>query len=466
MISPLRKITFGLLGCLITVVAHSEQVTRFKVVAPENPLFICQGQSQTLTLLATEGDQFGVVEWLKNGTYFRSGNSLILDRWQSGDFTARVIYGADTIISNNKVEVNKFTVETASGYNSRVCFGEFTILRVPELPSSTFQWTEVDLNGGTVYGTESTFKTATDGNIWCKITHNGCTKYAKHRVVNPQTCPKYTIQVPSNPHFICPQPGFDTLRINFEDELGLDSVQWFLNNELIETTSDIKFVASRWTQGDLSAKMWYLRTNLEVPKVEINKFSLNSTNGTARICPNETIRLTAPSLPAQAYYRWYQGGALGSSQTVHEGYGDSILITSYIGNVFCMITMNGCQKFDKFRVLPKNSGCSAQPVSNKTDENTEEDEMQTLSVDKGEFDVDVYPNPTNGPVSVIVSGMVEDEYVVLNITDLNGRLVLQRQFVANAAIEQMSISEPLASGMYAISVQQGNNFRVSKLAVR
>lgn len=447
---------------LLVIGAFSQPVTRFHVTSPENPMFICPGQQQTLGIQITAGSQFDSIQWVRNGTYFSSAHTITLNRWQNGDFTARMFIGNDTLRSENKIEVNKFTIETEAGHDNKVCFGEFTTLKAPVLTGATYAWTEVNLDGATVYGTAPTFNTAHDLNIWCRITHNGCSKFAKFRVHKPQTCPTYKIDVPSNPHFICPQPGVDTLRINLGEGLGLDSVQWFMNDSLVLTTSNVNFAANRWMQCQLSAKMWYMRVSMDVPKVNINQFSLASSNGSPKICPNETITLIAPSMPPASYYRWYQGGPIGGSNTVQEGFGDSILVTNYIGNVFCMITHNGCVKWDKFRVLPE-KGCSSN-TSNKRGLIEADEELESSEVSM--LDIDVFPNPASGPFNVIASGMLEGEEAKLNVIDLNGRLIWQQTMMPNTAIERLTVDSVIPSGVYAVTITQGTSYKTSKLVIR
>ncbi|MBL7805021.1 MAG: choice-of-anchor L domain-containing protein [Saprospiraceae bacterium] len=78
----------------------------------------------------------------------------------------------------------------------------------------------------------------------------------------------------------------------------------------------------------------------------------------------------------------------------------------------------------------------------------------------GAFDLQVFPNPTNGNITVDLSLWAEQQ-VQLRVYDARGQLVLQNQAYAEYAPQTVLLPEGLESGLYFLEVQAAEGERVT-----
>jgi len=78
----------------------------------------------------------------------------------------------------------------------------------------------------------------------------------------------------------------------------------------------------------------------------------------------------------------------------------------------------------------------------------------------GAFDLQVFPNPTNGNITVDLSLWAEQQ-VQLRVYDARGQLVLQNQAYAEYAPQTVLLPEGLESGLYFLEVQAAEGERMT-----
>ncbi|WP_456376473.1 zinc-dependent metalloprotease [Lutibacter sp.] len=90
-----------------------------------------------------------------------------------------------------------------------------------------------------------------------------------------------------------------------------------------------------------------------------------------------------------------------------------------------------------------------------------------LAVKKFEFsEFSVYPNPSNGTVNVSLLSNSSEDSIAIKLYDLMGRLISTQTFKSFSSQFNKEISfGNLASGVYLLKVERGNQFSVKQLAI-
>jgi hypothetical protein len=76
--------------------------------------------------------------------------------------------------------------------------------------------------------------------------------------------------------------------------------------------------------------------------------------------------------------------------------------------------------------------------------------------------VSVYPNPSDGAVTVQANGFIED--LQLTITDMNGKEILRRYVPGTGTGEINLVGYP--QGSYLLKISTGRGTRIEKLLIR
>lgn len=436
------------------------------------PLVItCSNSTSTLNL-SLDGD-FDFIQWFRNGSLISSGTSTTLpyNKWTVGNFRAVAVCNG-TPITSNTVAVNRVNITNLSATN-RICFGEFVVLQVPLVPGYAYEWRSGgSFTGATVFGGNSHIASVnTTGNIWCRVTApDGCFKFEKFVVLPKANCAELlTIIVPDNPYFICGGSEEGFLTIDFPSTP--DSVQWFRNNQYIQTkfgANALNFRVDRWSVGTFRAIVYQGIASQNTASVDVNRFRIINEGGSNRLCPGEEVTLVGPTFTSEpAFYTWRLGGETSTSgNIVLQGVGQNVLQTGYVGNIFLTITHRGCSKFDKFVTIRENNCPENSPRPEDEDDIIAgKNDMSVLST-IAELNAVVYPNPSNGQFKISLTGLEVNSTTKISIFDFNGRLVAEKVLNANSIETEVSFNESkLSKGFYFANITNSDAQKVVKIAV-
>ena len=91
--------------------------------------------------------------------------------------------------------------------------------------------------------------------------------------------------------------------------------------------------------------------------------------------------------------------------------------------------------------------------------------LPNLSTDEFNFDalVSVYPNPSNGVITIKNSGIALKSAVV---TDINGRTVSSIDLEGTTVDRELNLSSVLSSGMYFMTISSENESTVKKMIIK
>lgn len=428
------------------------------VSAPENPYFICGGDLGTLTLSITGTPDS--IQWLRDGAVVpgETASSITLNKWRFGDYSALLWCSGTATPTSNSIVVNKVVATNLSGTHE-LCFGNTINLSTPALTGATYEWFLGALTNP-VAGTSTNFSVTSSGNVFLRVTDNGCSRFAKvayiHEAVN---CPVISISTPEDPYFIC---GNDRgkLTITLPDGVSYDSVQWFHNRVRVPDSSGLTFGLNRWSVGEFHAHIWFAGSIYNVDSIHVNGFHLISND--QRICPGERAHIKAPSWTTPATYEWILGQLSNPVVQSGTGIGTGALggpdfyatPIGFSGNVWCKITKNGCMKYDKILIM-EDPSCAAVP---RTQVKMGEELEYNLS--------SLYPNPSNGSFNLNLSGLTENELVNVSITDLSGKVVYNSSEMAYGANQSVEIHSELPTGIYAVKATQSEFSFVTRAVVK
>lgn len=421
------------------------------IASPSNPLFTCN-VNPPVTLSISANGTVDSVQWFNNGTYFLTAPTVNVNKWSIGEITAIAYCNNNAISSTNSVVVNRLDLTSGGGPTS-ICFGQAVTVTAPAVPGANYEWFHggpVTPGTGVASGSSNTHLTNYVGNIFCQITPpNGCRKFAKLRITEPKNCPEFSVSAPEDPYFLCQAGNPKGLLFVGTNGANFDSIQWFRTDvtpvqyQGSKMYPDSTWDVDRWSVGVYSATLWYLGVTQNSAGVNVNRFDITSVGGGETACPSQPITLKAPYLHTPVNYEWFEGGTVVPGTGVQSGT-DSSFTTSFIGNVFCQITHDGCSKFAKFRVY-EGTNCTGSKEAKKSSISG----TDNLSVG---LESDLFPNPSNGNFSLMLSGLVAGENIQVELMDINGRVVHSVNYQANDSIEKLDINKNLPTGFYAVRV--------------
>jgi Secretion system C-terminal sorting domain len=79
--------------------------------------------------------------------------------------------------------------------------------------------------------------------------------------------------------------------------------------------------------------------------------------------------------------------------------------------------------------------------------------------------VEIYPNPAHDLLTIELNKNIESgQHVRIEVTDMQGKLMLYQEYVSDSPIFQLDISE-LSAGMYIVNVRAGESCKMQKISV-
>ncbi len=174
-----------------------------------------------------------------------------------------------------------------------------------------------------------------------------------------------SINASANPLYLC-NPSLQTLTLTMTPGGTYDSIQWIRTDaspeiRLAGGPSATTYLASRWTIGQVAARVWCQNSYAESPVQYMNSLKISLGEGQDdRICFGEAVTLTAPFVSGLSYQWRVNSGPVVSTSNSY--------LTANTGNVWCTVTQSvgGCSKTQKFRLIePK----TCEPVTLETPEN-------------------------------------------------------------------------------------------------
>ncbi len=185
----------------------------------------------------------------------------------------------------------------------------------------------------------------------------------------PLTCVSaVSINASANPLILC-HPVTEILTLNMTGS-SYDSIQWIRTDaspaiRLAGGPAATSLLATRWTVGNLVARVWCDNSYAESPILYMNRFDISLGVGQdEKLCFGESVNLSAPAVPGLSY-EWrindLNGAVVGTGHS---------FTTANTGNIWCKMIQpagyTGCYKYNKLRLIePK----SCEPVVLKTTEN-------------------------------------------------------------------------------------------------
>jgi hypothetical protein len=107
--------------------------------------------------------------------------------------------------------------------------------------------------------------------------------------------------------------------------------------------------------------------------------------------------------------------------------------------------------------VPHDNRNTAMSPNNKTDEN--KSAINVGLTENNPFSTKIWPNPSNSNFNLEVKSL-SNEPVLISVFDLNGRLISKYETIN---MNYFQFGEDLKSGMYPVTVHQGNNYKNMKI---
>ena len=97
--------------------------------------------------------------------------------------------------------------------------------------------------------------------------------------------------------------------------------------------------------------------------------------------------------------------------------------------------------------------------------NIDLDVLDTLSTEEFiplDNEITIYPNPSNGNITIKNNGVALDQ---VRVSDLNGRVVFSQNLNGMTEDKELNLSSKLSSGMYLMTITSNNTSTVKKLII-
>jgi len=101
-------------------------------------------------------------------------------------------------------------------------------------------------------------------------------------------------------------------------------------------------------------------------------------------------------------------------------------------------------------------------------EDASQDSPKDVSKDASqEFELNIYPNPSNGTnLNISISG-IESDNVQLKIFDAMGRKVQSERYVVDGTLQtELNFQQALSDGLYLIEVTSGTSTKSARLIIQ
>jgi hypothetical protein len=98
---------------------------------------------------------------------------------------------------------------------------------------------------------------------------------------------------------------------------------------------------------------------------------------------------------------------------------------------------------------------------------TSDDVEENINLEKvqGEVNVTVYPNPSNGNITVDVLNLTTAATADVKIIDITGRVVYNTSMPVTKGLNSQAINLQTTKGLYQVVVRTGDNVTVQKLVI-
>lgn len=397
----------------------------------------CEGTDISMSVTAS-GSGTLTYQWRNNGiaipgatnsSYTITGAALS----NTGNYSVSVTGTCGTVNSNNAV-VNINPLPVASFTNNAACEGSATMFMNTSTISSGFiaayHW---DLGNGTTNNSANTsvvYDTAGTYMVHLIATSiNGCTDTITEMVV-VNALPTVTVTADLA---VCKGESA-TLTAG-----GADTYSWMPSNTL---TSNTGAVVTATPNATTTYMVMGVDTNgcsnSASVTVTVNAYPVVDLGGDRNLCINNTATLDAGNTGAT--YVWSTGA---TTQTISI---DGAVLGLGFASFSVDVTANGCTTSDAISVF--------------VDPCTSVDEKENAT------NVEVYPNPTRGNTTIILSN-VADSKVSINIINSTGTIILTEQLeVMNGEFVKAIDFSKYAQGLYFLQVNSGNSNILKKIVVQ
>lgn len=232
---------------------------------------------------------------------------------------------------------------------------------------------------------------------------------------------------------------------------GAVSYQWQKNLVDIPGATSSSYLAT--STGNYKCKVNYTCTQKLTPPLAVSITVINANitpNGTIDVCTNTpNIQVAATPNSASYSYQWYNddvaipGANTHSYKIVDVNHTFYVVITHIAKG--CVDTSNTVSVFKTCLTAGGTEVASAKAET------------------KG---IKIYPNPASSSVNVDLSGMITNGDILLKLTDVSGRQVMQQKIsgASKASNHTIDVSRQ-TPGIYMLTIQTGKEQYVQKIVV-
>jgi hypothetical protein len=192
---------------------------------------------------------------------------------------------------------------------------------------------------------------------------------------------------------------------------------------------------------------WELINSLGTVVASGGPYSLGTMNNVTGVCTTDGLDQQTVTLAAECY-----------TFTIHDSYGDGIVCQSELddygytgGGGYFSLSVNGtpfvaqtCEEYDEWSI---SFGI--------------ESAMNASSFDTNDFVL--YPNPNNGSFNLQLTAI--SNKVAVNVYDMRGRLILNKQVQANGLVNEAIELTNAQAGIYLVTIEDGARKVTKKIVV-
>jgi Pregnancy-associated plasma protein-A/Secretion system C-terminal sorting domain/Fibronectin type III domain len=180
----------------------------------------------------------------------------------------------------------------------------------------------------------------------------------------------------------------------------------------------------------------------------------------------KNIKVELTGLTADYDLKLYKGTTLVGTSALSGTASETIkynngTVTTYYAQVF---GYNGAFSSTSCYTLRASTSATAY----RTNGNTTADVEENINLEKiqGNLDITVYPNPSEGNITIDILSVGAQENAAITILDMMGKQVYNASFDLENGINTKNVQLNVANGMYQIMVRANNETRFQKIAVQ
>ena len=364
---------------------------------------------------------------------------------------------------------------SVSGGSAAVCPGDVRTYSVSFISNNTYSWTAPA--GATItsgQGSSSIQVTFTSG-----FTANGVLSVKANNSCGTSAARNLTITRSNNPP---PQPGTITVsggsaavcpgdtRIYTVTNIPGVAYHWALPTGAIIAVGpqinhiSVSFNSGFTVPGNLSV---YVSNGCGASPVRTLLINRNTPpplpgviTGNNIVCAGSTRTYSVPAITGATTYTW----AVPSGAVIKTGQGSrsiSVMLGSTSGNV-SVYASNGCGNSDVRTKAVNILICFAaqqKPAMNKPD-------VGQLKTTANTLNAEIFPNPTNGKVTVKFKGTADEKYKLM-VNDITGRLIINEEGKSKKGtnLHEIDLSHH-TKGMYIINLETTDYSKQVKLILK